>query len=182
MVAQSRAAGPAPLKSPSTIQNMQKAQHEFYRVLFFFIFSAEYRCLVLWALNCAQLPHCILGWINKRPTMSLKVFTHSPVAPHNYAGRARSVCFFWSELKQSAFWSFFNVQKLRIPFVGVLSMFGESFRSPHCDNFAGKWFLGDVCGIAPSCLGSVCEPRRSVELSLSVSHSVNFSNQFHGAR
>lgn len=75
-----------------------------------------------------------------------------------------------------------SVQKLRIPFVGVLSMFGESFRSRHCDNFAGKWFLGDVCGVASSRLGSVCEQRRSVELTLSVAHSVKFSNQFHGAR
>lgn len=38
-------------------------------VFFFFFF--------LWALNCTQPPRCSLGWLNKRQTMSLKVFTHS---------------------------------------------------------------------------------------------------------
>lgn len=92
-------------------------KHEFYEplqtwLLYFFLFfcwmSLFAVCFyfLLWAFNCAQPPRCSLGWINERPTMSLKVFTHLTEAPHNYAGRPRCVCILWSELKQSGFLEF----------------------------------------------------------------------------
>lgn len=140
----------------------------------FFFFSPR------WALNCAQPPCCSLGWINKRPTMSLKVFTHSTVAPHNYAGRPRCVCIFWSELKQSGFWGFFVFKNWEFHLWTSYRFLGNHFGV--CDYFAVKWFLSEVCGIMPSCLGSACKQRCSVEATISVVNSVKFSNQFQRTR